>query len=64
MTQIQREYTLLMKKCYVIRDMEFNKHDPKWIKLRIRNRYTKSEIKYYGLYVQLQYNIWEYRESL
>lgn len=45
MLQIQRDYTLMMKKCHVMRDMEFNKHDPKWVKLRIRNRFTKPQIK-------------------
>jgi len=45
MLQIQRDYTLMMKKCHVMRDMEFNKNDPKWVKLRIRNRFTKPQIK-------------------
>ena len=36
-----------------MREMEFNKHDPKWIKLRIRNRFVPWERKYFGLYVDL-----------
>jgi hypothetical protein len=42
-----------MKKCFVLRDMEFNKHDPKWVKLRIRNRFIAQERQYFGLYVSL-----------
>jgi hypothetical protein len=40
-----------MKKCYVLRDMEYNKNDPKWIKLRMKNRYTQRKINYFGLCV-------------
>ena len=54
----------MMKKCYVLREMEFNKHDPKWVKLRIKNRHSHRETKYFGLFVQLYYNIWEYKDSL
>ena len=42
---------VLMKKCYVLRDMEYNKNDPKWIKLRMKNRYTQRKINYFGLCV-------------
>lgn len=55
---------MLMKKCFVIRDMEFNKHDPKWVKLRIRNRFVAPKRKHYGLYVQLQYQMRDYKDPL
>jgi hypothetical protein len=51
-----------MKKCYVLRDMEFNRDDPKWIKQRIRNRYEKQARKYFGLYIQIE-DLYPYEEK-
>lgn len=28
-----------MKKCSILKDMEINKNDVKWLQLRIRNRF-------------------------
>jgi|APCry1669189070_1035195.scaffolds.fasta_scaffold260698_1 hypothetical protein len=55
---------MCMKKCNVLRDMEFNKHDPKWVKLRIKNRYVRETKRYFGLCVLLHYNFWEPFDSL
>lgn len=30
---------MLMKKCSILKDMEVNKNDVKWIQLRIKNRF-------------------------
>lgn len=38
-----------MKKCSVIKEMELNKYDPKWIQLRIRNRFEPVKKVFYGL---------------
>lgn len=64
LAQIERDYTLQMKKCFVVRDMEFNKHDPKWVKLRIRNRFVPQVRKHYGLYVHLNYAMRDYKDPL
>ena len=31
MKQVQKEYIILMKKCSILKDMEVNKNDIKWI---------------------------------
>ena len=40
---------MLMKKCAVLKDMEINKNDPKWITQRIRNRFEATKRPIFGL---------------
>lgn len=40
---------MLMKKCSILKDMEINKNDVKWLQLRIRNRFEQQKKPYYGL---------------
>ncbi|CAK93776.1 unnamed protein product (macronuclear) [Paramecium tetraurelia] len=47
--QVEKEYIMLMKKCSILKDMEINKNDIKWIQLRIRNRFELTKKPFYGL---------------
>lgn len=40
---------MLMKKCAVLKDMEINKNDAKWITQRIRNRFEATKKPIFGL---------------
>ncbi|KAM3134228.1 hypothetical protein pb186bvf_013648 [Paramecium bursaria] len=62
--QVQTEYILLMKKCAVVKDMEINKNDPKWIKHRIRNRHEVHKKNFFGLYEQLYYDFNQIRSMI
>lgn len=53
-----------MKKCAVVKDMEINKNDPKWIKHRIRNRHEVHKKKFFGLYEQLYYDFNQIRAMI
>ncbi|CAD8115295.1 unnamed protein product [Paramecium sonneborni] len=47
--QVQKEYIMLMKKSSILKDMEINRNDIKWIQLRIKNRFEQIKKPYYGL---------------
>ena len=53
-----------MKKCAVVKDMEINKNDPKWIKHRIRNRHEVHKKQFFGLYEQLYYDFNQIRSMI
>lgn len=57
MKKVERKYVLFMKKCFVLKEMSDIRNNPKWKQLRIKNRFTLPVRKYYGTYVQLNYDM-------
>jgi len=45
------DYVSFMKKCVVLKEMSMPENKEKWVKARIKNRYSEKAIPYYGTFV-------------
>lgn len=57
MGQVEGEYKLFMKKVVVLREMQDKKNEEKFKDLRIKMRYIKNEIPYYGTILKMNFPI-------
>jgi len=51
MEEVSFDYLRFMKKCIVLKEMSDRSNEQKWIRYRIRNRYEKKIIPFYGTFV-------------
>lgn len=51
MEEVSFDYLRFMKKCIVLKEMSDRSNEQKWIKYRIRNRYEKKIVPFYGTFV-------------
>ena len=51
MEEVSFDYLRFMKKCIVLKEMSDRSNEQKWIRYRIRNRYEKKIVPFYGTFV-------------
>ena len=64
MQQVEKEYVMFMKKCYVLKKMEDPANDQEWSRLRIRNRFEIHRRQYFGLIEQYEFGFQDVYEYL